>query len=108
MLFDGEEPASGLPEQSTDFFHSGLRGSRAYVASHPGRTKAMFLLDYVANKGLRLPREGTSSRRLWATLRAAARAVGAQRIFPPGSGEGIIDDHSPFLRAKVEAVDLID
>jgi len=108
VLFDGEEPASGLPEQSADFYHSGLRGSRAYVASHPRRTKAMFLLDYIANKGLRLPREGTSSRPLWARLRAAARAVGAQRIFPPGSGDPVIDDHSPFLRAGVPAVDLID
>src|SRR5215211_9199759 len=38
VLFDGEEPAAGLPEESADFYHSGLRGSRAYVAAHPGRT----------------------------------------------------------------------
>ena len=38
VLFDGEEPAAGLPEESADFYHSGLRGSRAYVAAHPDRT----------------------------------------------------------------------
>jgi hypothetical protein len=108
VLFDGEEPAAGLPEESTDFYHSGLRGSRAYVTSHPRQTGAMLLLDYVGNKGLRLPREGSSSPRLWTAVRSAAHAVGAGRVFPPGTGEAIIDDHSPFLRAKVPAVDLID
>lgn len=108
VLFDGEEPAAGLPEESADFYHSGLRGSRAYVAAHPGRTAAMVLLDYVGNKGLRLPREGGSNLALWARLRAAARAVGAARVFPASSGETILDDHAPFLRAGVPAVDLID
>lgn len=108
VLFDGEEPAAGLPEESADFYHSGLRGSRAYVAAHPDRTAAMVLLDYVGNKGLRLPREGSSNLALWARLRSAARAVGAGGFFPPHSGPTIIDDHTPFLRAGVPAVDLID
>jgi glutaminyl-peptide cyclotransferase len=108
VLFDGEEPRAGLPEESADFYHSGLRGSRAYVARHPKRTAAMVLLDYVGNKGLRLPREGSSSIELWAKLRAAARRVGAERFFPARVGETITDDHTPFLRAGVPAVDLID
>jgi glutaminyl-peptide cyclotransferase len=108
VLFDGEEPAAGLPEESADFYHSGLRGSRAYVARHPGRTAAMVLLDYVGNTGLRLPREGSSSIEVWARLRGAAKTVGAGRIFPPYSGDIITDDHTPFLRAGVPAVDLID
>jgi hypothetical protein len=108
VLFDGEEPAAGLPEESADFYHSGLRGSRAYVAAHPDSTAAMVLLDYVGNRGLRLPREGSSHLELWAQLRASARAVGAARFFPPYSGRTIVDDHTPFLRAGVPAVDLID
>lgn len=108
VLFDGEEPPEGLPEETPDFYHAGLRGSRAYVAAHPDRTAAMILLDYVGNKGLRLPREGTSSVALWKRVRAAARAVGVQRVFPAEVGPAIIDDHAPFLRAGVPAVDLID
>jgi hypothetical protein len=108
VLFDGEEPAEGLPEESADFYHAGLRGSRAYVASHRGRTAAMVLLDYVGNRGLRLPREQTSSVSLWAALRRAARAVGAGAVFPRETGPAIIDDHTPFLRDGVRAVDLID
>jgi glutaminyl-peptide cyclotransferase len=108
VLFDGEEPAAGLPEESRDFYHSGLRGSRAYVKAHPRETSHMILLDYVGNKGLRLPREGTSNIELWSRLRASARRVGASRHFPDYSSQDIVDDHSPFLRAGTPAIDLID
>ena len=74
VLFDGEEPAAGLPEESADFYHSGLRGSRAYVAGHPDRTAAMVLLDYVGNKGLKLPREGSSHTRTLVPASCALRA----------------------------------
>jgi Zn-dependent M28 family amino/carboxypeptidase len=108
VLFDGEEPAKVLPEETADFYHEGLRGSRAYVAANPGRTAEMILLDYVGNKGLRLPREGTSTEWLWRQLLGAARTVGAERVFSEETATPIVDDHTPFLRAGVPAVDLID
>jgi hypothetical protein len=108
VLFDGEEPEAGLPEASTDFYNQGLRGSRAYVEAHPGRTSAMVLLDYVGNRGVQLPREASSTRSLWAAVRAAAASVGAGRLFPNQVGPVILDDHTPFLRDDVPAVDLID
>ena len=108
VLFDGEEPAGGLPEESADFYSAGLRGSRAYTARHPGRTAAMILLDYVGNRGLSLPRERNSTPALWDRVRAAARRAGAARFFPDAVGAAITDDLTPFLRADVPAVDLID
>jgi Zn-dependent M28 family amino/carboxypeptidase len=108
VLFDGEEPAHGTPETASDFYAAGLRGSKAYVARHPRGASAMILLDYVGNKGLRLPREASSSRALWAELRAAARAVGRGSVFPDATETEIIDDHTPFLRAGTPAIDLID
>jgi len=108
VLFDGEEPPSGLPEDDPHFSTSGLRGSRAYVKKYPDRTSQMILLDYVAGKGLQLPREGTSDEGLWNQLRTAARAVGKQKYFPDDVGTAIIDDHSPFLASGVPAIDLID
>jgi hypothetical protein len=68
----------------------------------------MLLLDYVANKGLRLPREASSDVALWAKVRAAAKRVGAGAVFPARTGPDIIDDHTPFERATVPAVDFID
>jgi glutaminyl-peptide cyclotransferase len=104
VLFDGEEEPLG----STDFERDALRGSKAYARAHGGAVGQMVLLDYVANKGLRIPREGNSNRRLWARLRAAARRVGVQAAFPAGTQGAIIDDHAPFLEAGVPAIDLID
>jgi glutaminyl-peptide cyclotransferase len=108
VLFDGEEPPRGLPEETTDFYSTGLRGSRAYVARHGKATRAMVLLDYVANRGLRLPREASSTVALWDQLRTAAHATGHAAVFPDTTQGAIIDDHTPFLRAGIPAVDLID
>jgi hypothetical protein len=68
----------------------------------------MILLDYVANKNLKLPREATSTPALWSELVAAANEVGAGEPFVNGTGPAIVDDHTPFLKAGVPAVDLID
>jgi peptidase M28-like protein len=108
VLFDGEEPPSGLPEEQNDFYNSGLRGSRAYVKAHPDRTAEMILLDYVGNKGLTLPREANSNAVLWSALRSAARSVGTISYFPRRTSGGFIDDHIPFRRAGIPAIDLID
>ena len=68
----------------------------------------MLLLDYVGHRGLRLPRERSSTPALWADVRAAARRVGAASFFPDTTGAASTDDHTPFLRAGVPAVDFID
>jgi glutaminyl-peptide cyclotransferase len=108
VLFDGEEPDDVLPEETRDFYSTGLRGSRSYVRRHGDSTRAMVLLDYVANKGLQLPREASSTPALWSQVRSAAGAAGAGHVFPREDGQTIIDDHTPFLRAGIPAVDLID
>ena len=104
VLFDGEEEPPG----STDFFADALRGSKAYVKAHRGQVRDMVLLDYIANKGLRLPRESSSSEALWRRLRAAAARVGVGAVFPSRTQSTILDDHTPFLDAGIPAIDLID
>ena len=107
VLFDGEElPAAKTG--SADFERDALRGSKAYARDHAGEIGDMVLLDYIAHAGVRLPREGTSTPALWNRLRAAARRVGTTSVFPGGTGISITDDHTPFLRAGVQAIDLID
>jgi glutaminyl-peptide cyclotransferase len=109
VLFDGEEEPAGQ-EEDANFANDALRGSRTYVARHRGeKIKELILLDYIANRGLRLPRESSSTRPLWERIRASAARVGVERVFPDTVGEGVIlDDHTPFLRARRPAVDLID
>jgi glutaminyl-peptide cyclotransferase len=104
VLFDGEEATS----DDADFYRSGVRGSRAYARRHKGELRAVVLLDFVADKDLRIPREQGSDPKLWARLRAAARRVGAQAAFPALKRSEITDDHTPFTRDGVPAIDLID
>ncbi len=106
VLFDGEEEPKAA--DNAEFYRHALRGSKAYVAAHGGEVSALVLLDYIANRGLRLPREGTSDPGLWAVLRESARTVGVGSVFGDGVGTPVLDDHTPFLRAGIPAIDLID
>lgn len=106
LLFDGEESPAGAPPGQ--FLRYGLRGSKA-VAHRYRDAEAMILLDFVGERGLRIPRESYSNAGLWQRLRAAARAVGVGAVFPDRDyGGGIQDDHLPFIEQGVPAIDLID
>jgi glutaminyl-peptide cyclotransferase len=104
VLFDGEEAPAGF----TDFSSQGDRGSRAYVQAHATTTRELVLLDFIALRGERLPREEGSDPGLWARLRTAAARAGAGRYFPAATAPEVLDDHTPFARAGIPAVDLID
>ena len=105
IAFDGEESPAGAPDDQFERF--GLRGSKA-IAPRYRKAQAMMLLDFVGERGLRLPREGSSDTALWAKVRGAARRAGFARTFPAGTQGAILDDHTPFLRQGVPSVDLID
>jgi hypothetical protein len=105
VLFDGEQSPS---PNDDDFYDTGLRGSKAYVRAHAEEVQALVLLDYVANKNLRLPREGTSDPELWRQVRASAERVGVGRVFPDRVGESILDDTTPFQQAGIPTVNFID
>jgi glutaminyl-peptide cyclotransferase len=104
VFFDGEEATN----DKVDFLLSGVRGSKAYARRHRGELRALVLLDFIANRNLRLLREEGSDPALWARLRSAARRVGAQAAFPSHTQGEIHDDHTPFARDGVPAIDLID
>jgi Iap family predicted aminopeptidase len=105
-LFDGEEDPPGCSDR--DFEFCALRGSRAYEAAHPGQVGDMILLDYIANRGARIPRETNSSAPLWSELRKAAGEVGTEDVFPDGTQQPVLDDHIPFLEQGIPSIDLID
>ena len=104
-LFDGEESPAGTPDE--DFEREGLRGSKVTARAYD-EAEAMILLDFVGDRRLRIPREGSSSGALWARLRGAAKRVGAARHFPAVTTGTILDDHVPFLLHGIPAIDLID
>jgi glutaminyl-peptide cyclotransferase len=105
ILFDGEESPRGTPD--SEFDEKGLRGSKAAARRHRD-AEAMVLLDFVADRDLSIPRESNSSPRFWGRLRSAARQVGVGRAFPAATSGPVSDDHVPFLRRGIPAIDLID
>lgn len=105
IAFDGEETPRGVPE--SQFLQKGLRGSRVAARAYR-KAEAMVLLDFVADRQLSLPREGSSDLALWSRLRAAARAAGVGSYFPGRSEVSIYDDHTPFQQQGVPAINLID
>jgi hypothetical protein len=104
VLFDGEE----APPEAESFLAGGLRGSRAYLAAHRREIGRVIVVDFVGDRTLSLPREEGSDRPLWQELRAAAARVGVGSVFPPLRRGEIHDDHTPFARAGIPAIDLID
>ncbi len=75
-----------------------------------GKPQGLILLDMVGQKDVSIPMEGNSlreapewTRRVFA--RADALGLGA---FAPVEGPAVFDDHVPFLREGIPAVDLID
>jgi peptidase M28-like protein len=105
VFFDGEEAPRGVPD--SEFARYGLRGSK--VAARAFRSaEAAVVLDFVGDKDLAIPRDQLSSKALWRRLRAAAGRTGFGRHFPAREQGAVLDDHAPFIRAGVPAIDLID
>jgi glutaminyl-peptide cyclotransferase len=104
VLFDGEESPRGCG----DFLKCGIRGSRAYAAAHAHSLKAVVLADFVANRNLRLKRDLGSDPALWDRLHAAAKRAGIGSIMSASTQGTVEDDHTPFMKAGVPAIDLID
>ncbi len=103
VAFDGEEATD-----DSDFYGTGVRGSKAFAKKHAKRIKELTLLDFVANKSLAIPYEASSDAEMWADLREAAERVGSDSAFPDTQQGTVEDDHTPFLRRGIRAIDLID
>jgi Zn-dependent M28 family amino/carboxypeptidase len=102
VFFDGEE---AMVEYSNE---DGLWGSKYFVENLKGKNavrqiKAMVLLDMIGDKNLNVIVTGSLVDKVF----DAARATGFREYFKY-AGNGMLDDHVPFLRAGIPAVDLID
>ncbi len=112
VFFDGEEAFCFDWDQcSKPGAPDNTYGSRRYVAQLTDKTelrrvRAMILLDMVGYKNLRLPREELSAAWLTSIIWQTAREMGHGAQFV-NETDNVTDDHVPFLKAGVDAVDLI-
>lgn len=113
VFFDGEEAFCerwddcGTPEEPDNTY-----GSRHYVSYLRDKkelpdTRALILLDMMGYKNLELGRDTSSTKWLQDVIWQTGRELGYTKVFvdrPEGVGG---DDHEPFLKAGVDAVDMI-
>lgn len=106
VFFDGEEAVIDWNVGNDNTY-----GSRHYVeeARRDGTLKdihAMILVDMVGDRDLRIMRDTNSTPWLTDIFWSAARRLGHAQFVDEAMA--IEDDHLPFLRAGVPAVDVID
>ncbi|HEX8179712.1 MAG TPA: M28 family peptidase [Pyrinomonadaceae bacterium] len=113
VFFDGEEAfCPGWDDCSKPDAPDNTYGSRRYVAhlkeqNQLARVRAMILLDMMGYKNLQLQRDDMGTRWIEDVIWGAARDIGHGDVFVEGA-EGVGgDDHEPFLKAGIEAVDII-
>lgn len=104
-FFDGEE---ALVEWGPD---DSLYGSTHLVDSWvesglARKVSAVFILDMVGDRNLRITDELNSHPQLRSRLREEAARLGYARIFS-GPEQGVEDDHIPFLMAGIPALNVI-
>ena len=113
VFFDGEEAfceewdECGKPNAPDNTYGSRHFVSQLQQKSELNRVRAMILLDMMGYKELELGRDTMSTRWLQDIIWQTGRELGYSKIFvdrPEGVGG---DDHEPFLRAGIDAVDMI-
>ncbi|MEN7973284.1 MAG: M28 family metallopeptidase [Verrucomicrobiota bacterium] len=106
-FFDGEE---GIAHYAPgDGLHGSRRMAEQLVESGTHKkVEAMILLDMVGDKDLQFTVPVNSSRGLIKDVLDAAHAVGHRECFSLSRNSVITDDHVPFLKIGIAAIDIID
>jgi Zn-dependent M28 family amino/carboxypeptidase len=107
LFFDGEEAVVDWNRNNDNTY-----GSRRYVETAQktgtlGGLKALVLLDMIGDRNLAIRRDSNSTPWLTDIIWASAAKLGYRSYFL-AEETTIDDDHMPFLRAGVPAVDIID
>lgn len=105
-FLDGEEAQVSWTDTDS-VYGSRQLAAKLSLSGDLQRVKAVILADIVGPRDLRLKRESNSTKWLTDLVWSTAHRMGYQNQFLDEETGGIGDDHIPFLRRKVPAVDLI-
>ena len=105
-FFDGEEAVVEWTEDDS-VYGSRYDVDRRIRERSLQQLKALILVDMIGDKNLDIKKETQSTDWLKDIIWNTARSIGYTREFPTETRE-VSDDHVPYLKAGVPAVDLID
>jgi len=106
VWFDGEEAVREWT--ASDSLYGSRHLEEKWAADGTlSHIKALINVDMIGDKGLDIAKEENSSKSLMKLVWDTARELGYAKYFL-NDEEPIDDDHMPFVRAGVNAIDLID
>jgi len=85
-----------------------ILGSTEFVKSNPIQPQAVVIIDMVGDADLNIHKERNSNTDLTNEIWEVAHNLGYDDVFIPDYKYSMIDDHTPFLRAGIPAIDIID
>ena len=106
VFFDGEEAAVEWTAEDS-VYGSRYDVNRRFRDGTLRQLKALVLVDMIGDRNLDIRRESGSTGWLTDLVWETARSLGYDRNFL-NQTQAIEDDHLPYLRAGIPAVDLID
>jgi glutaminyl-peptide cyclotransferase len=107
-FLDGEETQATMEWSDADSVYGSRElAARLAVSGDLRRIKAAILADMIGQKDLHILRESGSTKWLTDLVWRTAARLGYSNIFLAGESN-VTDDHGPFIRRGVPAIDIID
>jgi Zn-dependent M28 family amino/carboxypeptidase len=85
-----------------------ILGSTEFVENNPVQPQAVVIVDMIGDADLNIYKEKNSNSELTNEIWNIAKSLEYDSVFFPEYKHSMIDDHTPFLRAGIPAVDIID
>jgi Zn-dependent M28 family amino/carboxypeptidase len=85
-----------------------ILGSREFVTKNPIQPQAVVVVDMIGDADLNIYKEENSNKSITDQIWKTAKDLGYGDKFIDSYKYSMIDDHTPFLEAGLNAVDLID
>lgn len=85
-----------------------ILGSSEFVQNTSIQPRAVIVVDMIGDADLNIYKERNSNPALTNEIWAIARNLGYENKFIPEYRHSMLDDHTPFLRAGMPAIDIID
>ena len=85
-----------------------ILGSSEFVQNNSIQPRAVIIVDMIGDADLNIYKERNSNPALTDEIWETAKNLGYENIFIPQYKHSMLDDHTPFLRAGMPAIDIID